>query len=49
MVKFFSTPEEVVDGVADVTRRLKEKLDTKKVPPRIRKKVEKEGLRPDEG
>jgi hypothetical protein len=36
-------------AVEDVTMELKDALDIKKVPPRMRKKIDKEALRPDEG
>ncbi|OCF38430.1 hypothetical protein I317_07796 [Kwoniella heveanensis CBS 569] len=49
LVKYFNTPEEIGEKVEDLTQRLKEKLDIKKVPIRTRKKVTKEGLRDDEG
>ena len=49
LVKYFRTPDEIGEAVSEVTDRLRSKLDIKKVPPRVRKKVEKEGLRPDEG
>jgi ATP-dependent DNA helicase 2 subunit 2 len=50
LVKFFKTPEGLGERVQGVTQRLKEKLDIKKVPPRVRAaKKTKEGLRPDEG
>ncbi|CAD6581135.1 MAG: ATP-dependent DNA helicase II subunit 2 [Tremellales sp. Tagirdzhanova-0007] len=49
LVKYFKTPDEIVEAVHGITQKLKEKLDVKKVPPRIRKKAEKEDLRPDEG
>jgi len=49
LVKYFKTPDEIVTAVETITIKLKDKLDIKKVPPRLRKKVEKEGLRPDEG
>ncbi|KAK8869939.1 hypothetical protein IAR55_000507 [Kwoniella newhampshirensis] len=49
LVKYFNTPDEIVETVQDITSRLKEALDIKKVPPKTRKKVTKEGLRDDEG
>ncbi|ORY22765.1 SPOC like C-terminal domain-containing protein [Naematelia encephala] len=49
LVKYFETPEELVEKTEKVTRLLKEKLDIKKVPPRQRKAVAKEGLREGEG
>lgn len=49
LTKYFNTPEALVKGAEDVTARLKEALKVKKVPPRQRKKAEKEELRPDEG
>ncbi|WWD01563.1 hypothetical protein V866_008508 [Kwoniella sp. B9012] len=49
LTKYFNTPSEVVERSEDLTKRLKDALDIKKVPPRTRKKVQKEGLREDEG
>nr|XP_019042867.1 hypothetical protein I302_08576 [Kwoniella bestiolae CBS 10118]OCF21797.1 hypothetical protein I302_08576 [Kwoniella bestiolae CBS 10118] len=49
LTKFFDTPFEIVEKCEDLTKRLKNALDIKKVPPRTRKKVQKEGLREDEG
>lgn len=49
LVKYFTTPEEIAEAVEIVTTKLKERLDIKKVPPTVRRKIEKEGLRPDEG
>ncbi|WVR05055.1 hypothetical protein IAU60_002067 [Kwoniella sp. DSM 27419] len=49
LTKYFQTPEEMGDQVVDLTNRLKDALAVKKVPPKTRKKVVKEGLREDEG
>ena len=49
LVKYFHTPEELVADTAKVTAQLKDALDIKKVPPKQRKKVAKEGLREGEG
>ncbi|KAK6902779.1 hypothetical protein I203_108038 [Kwoniella mangroviensis CBS 8507] len=49
LIKYFNTPSEIVERSEDLTKRLKDALDIKKVPPRTRKKVQKEGLREDEG
>lgn len=49
LTKYFNTPAELVKGAEDVTQRLKESLSIKKVPPKQRKKVEKEALREGEG
>jgi ATP-dependent DNA helicase 2 subunit 2 len=49
LVKYFQTPAPLAKGADDVTNRLKESLSIKKVPPKQRRKVEKEELRPEEG
>jgi len=49
LVKYFQTPAQLAKGVEDVTGRLKDSLSIKKVPPKQRKKVEREELRPEEG
>lgn len=49
LIKYFNTPDEIVERVESITSQLKEALDIKKVPARQRKKFVKEGLRDDEG
>lgn len=49
LTKFFHTPEPIVEKVADLTERLKDALDIKKVPLKVRQKKAKEALRDDEG
>lgn len=49
LVKYFHTPEGLVKGAEDVTGRLQAALKVKKVPPKQRKKAQKEELRADEG
>ncbi len=49
LVKYFNPPDEIVHQVIKVTALLKDALDIKKVPPKTRKKINKEGLREDEG
>ncbi|EIW69540.1 hypothetical protein M231_07455 [Tremella mesenterica] len=49
LVKYFDPPEEPIHASAKITTKLKEVLAVKKVPPRQRKKVVKEGLREEEG
>ncbi|WWD15786.1 hypothetical protein CI109_100210 [Kwoniella shandongensis] len=49
LTKYFHTPKEIGEKVEDISQRLKDALDLKKVPPKTRKKVTKEGLREDEG
>ncbi|KAK4688057.1 ATP-dependent DNA helicase 2 subunit 2, partial [Tremellales sp. Uapishka_1] len=49
LTKYFSPPAEFGEKVDSVTERLRSALDIKKVPPKTRKKVTKEGLREDEG
>nr|XP_019013387.1 uncharacterized protein I206_01453 [Kwoniella pini CBS 10737]OCF52168.1 hypothetical protein I206_01453 [Kwoniella pini CBS 10737] len=49
LTKYFDTPDEIADRITDVTEKLKDALNIKKVSPRTRKKVQKEGLREDEG
>lgn len=49
LVKYFNTPEDLAREAEDVTQRLKESLNLKKVPAKTRRKVEKEQLRPEEG
>ncbi|WWC61275.1 uncharacterized protein I303_103856 [Kwoniella dejecticola CBS 10117] len=49
LTKYFNAPSDIAEQVTDVTRRLKEALDIKKVAPKTRKKIQKEGLREDEG
>jgi len=49
LVKYFNTPEEIVKKVEGVTERLKDALDIKKVPARVRRKAAREGFAEDEG
>lgn len=50
LTKYFETPAELAGKVEDVTERLKEILDIKKVPEkRKRRKAQKEELGEDEG
>ncbi|KIR74038.1 ATP-dependent DNA helicase 2 subunit 2 [Cryptococcus deuterogattii CA1014] len=50
LTKYFETPAELAEKVKDVTERLKEILDIKKVPEkRKRRKAQKEELGEDEG
>lgn len=50
LTKYFETPSELAEKVKDVTERLKEVLDIKKVPEkRKRRKAQKEELGEDEG
>lgn len=49
LVKYFNTPEEIVNKVESVTERLKDSLDIKKVPPRMRRRAAREGFGEDEG
>jgi len=49
LTKFFNTPDSIGKAVEKVTEQLRDALDVKKVTPKMRKKAEKEGLRPDEG
>lgn len=50
LTKYFETPSELAEKVKDVTVRLREVLDIKKVPEkRKRRKAQKEELGEDEG
>ena len=49
LVKYFETPEEMLESVDRVMGKLKDSLKVKKVPPKMRKKAEKQALREDEG
>lgn len=50
LTKYFETPSELAEKVKDVTERLREVLDIKKVPEkRKRRKTQKEELGEDEG
>ena len=49
LLKYFNTPEPLIKDSEDIVHRLKESLHIKKVPPKMRKKMEKEELRPEEG
>lgn len=50
LTKYFETPAELAEKVKDVTERLREILDIKKVPEkRKRRKAQKEELGEDEG
>ncbi|WRT66986.1 uncharacterized protein IL334_003952 [Kwoniella shivajii] len=49
LVKYFNTPDDIGEQVEDLTQKLQAALDIKKIAPRTRKKVQKEGLREDEG
>lgn len=49
LTKFFHTPEPIVEKIADLTERLRDALDIKKVPLKVRQKKAKDALRDDEG
>ncbi|ORX39724.1 SPOC like C-terminal domain-containing protein [Kockovaella imperatae] len=49
LTKYFETPDEILEAVDKTMAKLQTALNIKKVPPKMRRKMEKQALRPDEG